>query len=111
MYTRQVEEANPMRRTNIYLDEDQLRALKHLAAEEQESLAVLVRRAVDAFLAERFKDQDGWGRRFDALVRRIQSRLPAAVTPEEIEADITSARNEVREAHRAVRATSRARGR
>ncbi|MBI4305369.1 MAG: ribbon-helix-helix protein, CopG family [Chloroflexi bacterium] len=100
-----------MRRTNIYLDEDQLRALKHVAAEERESVAALVRRAVDAFLADRFKDRADWGQRLDALVRRIQSRLPAAVTSEEIGADITAARKEVRQAHRAVRETNRARGR
>lgn len=97
-----------MRRTNIYLDDDQLRALKHLAIEERQSLAVLVRRAVDAFLAERFKDRDDWGERFDALVDRIQRRIPAAVTPEQVEADITAAREEVRDSHRAARATSRA---
>ena len=96
-----------MRRTNIYLDDDQLRALKHLAIEEQQSLAVLVRRAVDSFLAQRLRDQDDWGKRFDALVKRIQSRVPGPVTPEKIEADITAAREEVR----AARAKSRARSR
>ena len=50
-----------MRRTNIYLDDDQLRALKHLAAEQQQSLAILVRRAVDEFLARRFSER-GAGR-------------------------------------------------
>ena len=32
------------------------------------------------------------------LVDRIQRRIPANVTPEEVEADITAARAEVREA-------------
>jgi hypothetical protein len=89
-----------MRRTNIYLDDDQLRALKHLAVEEHQSQAVLVRRAVDEFLARRFKGRADWGERFDALVQRIQTRIPADITPEQIEADITAARHEVRQAHR-----------
>lgn len=101
-----------MRRTNIYLDDDQLRALKHLAVEEQQSLAVLVRRAVDEFLAQRFKDRADCGR----AVRRARTANPEPhppqdVTPEQIEADIRTAREEVRQAHRAARATSGARGR
>jgi len=86
-----------MRRTNIYLDDEQLRALKHLAAEEQASVADLVRKAVDAYLAQRFSSDKDWGRRFDDLAERIQRRVPAGVTPVEIEADITAARAEVRE--------------
>jgi hypothetical protein len=85
-----------MHRTNIYLDDDQVRALKHLAAEEQESVAVLVRRAVDEFLGRRFQERDNWGERFDALVSRIQSRVRSGVSADEIEADITAAREAVR---------------
>jgi hypothetical protein len=101
-----------MRRTNIYLDGEQLRALRHLAAEEHASVADLVRKAVDAYLAPRFSSSTEWGRRFDELVDRIQRRMPPRLTSEEIEADITAARKEVREAHKAQRATSdHARGR
>ncbi len=39
-----------MQRTNMYLDERQLRTLKHLAAENRESVAAIVRRAVDAYI-------------------------------------------------------------
>ena len=39
-----------MQRTNIYLNEDQLRLLKHLVAEENKPVADLVRQAVDQFL-------------------------------------------------------------
>ncbi|MEA2639393.1 MAG: hypothetical protein QOF51_787 [Chloroflexota bacterium] len=98
-----------MRRTNIYLDDDQLCALKHLAVEEQQSLAVLVRQAVDEYLARRFGDPAAWNERFDTLIQRIQSRMPSEVTPEEIEADITVAREEVRQAHRALQKASGAR--
>ena len=96
-----------MYRTNIYLDAEQMRALKHLAAEEQCSVAELVRRAVDTYLAQRFPNGREWGQRFDELVARIQRRLPADLTPEEIEADITAAREEVPQKRRA--AASRAR--
>jgi hypothetical protein len=99
-----------MRRTNIYLDDEQLRALKHVAAEEQASVADLVRKAIDAYLAPRFASGKAWGLRFDDLVERIQRRVPAGVTPEEVEADITAARAEVRAARRA-RPSGDARGR
>jgi hypothetical protein len=95
-----------MYRTNIYLDDEQLRGLKHLAAEERSSVAALVRRAVDRYLAERFGQSADWGERFDALVARIQQRMTADVTPEEIEADIAAARAEVRQARQAARAAA-----
>jgi len=99
-----------MRRTNIYLDDDQLRALKHLAAEQQQSLAILVRRAVDEFLARRFSERGDWGERFDALVQRVQSRVPKDMSSEQLESDITAAREEVRQERRDVRTATRARG-
>lgn len=94
-----------MQRTNIYLDEEQARALKHLAAEEGLSVAELVRRAVDAYLAESFPNSRFWDERFDALIARIRARVPSDISPEEIEADITEARREVREERKASRAT------
>ena len=100
-----------MQRTNIYLDEDQLRALKHLAVEEQQSVALLVRHAVDEFLARRFEEHTDWGERFDALVNRIRSRVPVDLTSEQIEVDIGEARDEVRQAHHAARVASSARSR
>ncbi len=92
-----------MQRTNIYLDDDQLRALKHLAAEERQSVADLVRRAVDDYLARRLADDTEWRQRFDQLMDRVRSRVSEDVMPEEIEADITEAREEVRQLHRARR--------
>lgn len=100
-----------MQRTNIYLDEDQLRALKHLAVEEQQSVALLVRRAVDEFLSRQFAERTDWGDRFDALVQRIRSRVPTGLTADVIEMDITAARDEVRKAHRLARAEASARSR
>ena len=92
-----------MQRTNIYLDDDQLRALKHLAAEEHKSVADLVRQAVDGYLAKRLVDDAEWRQRLDQLMDRISGRIPRDVSPAEVEADITAAREEVRRAHRARR--------
>ena len=39
---------------------------------------------------------EDWGDRFDTLVRSIQDRMPAGITLEEIEVDITAAREGVR---------------
>lgn len=92
-----------MQRTNIYLDDDQLRALKHLAAEERQSVADLVRRAVDVYLAKRLSGDAEWRQDLNRLMERVRRRIPEGVTPEETEADITAAREEVRQGHRARR--------
>lgn len=99
---------HPMKRTNIYLDEQELKLLKHLAVEERSSLAALVRRAVRWYLAvalgrvknppRQLSDAE-WSRRLDALLAAVRARLPA-LPPDAIEADITAAREEVRQAHR-----------
>ena len=91
-----------MQRTNIYLSEDQLIALKHVAAADRQSMANIVRQAVDEYLAKRLLDDAEWQRRFDQLVERVRSRVPADLTSGEIEADITAAREEVRREHRAA---------
>ena len=103
VYNSVQKEVNGMQRTNIYLDEDQIRALKHLAAEEKQSVADLVRRAVDTYLAKRLTDDAEWRQSLDQLIERVRSRIPADATAEEIESDITAAREEVRQAHRARR--------
>ncbi len=91
-----------MQRTNIYLDSEQVRALKHLAAEERCSVAELVRRAVDSYIATHHADQTAWRERLDEFLARVRDRLPTDIPPEEIEADITAAREEVRRTHSAA---------
>lgn len=91
-----------MQRTNIYLEEEQLRALKHLAAEERHSVADLVREAVDEYLAKRMADETLWRERLETLLTRVRSRAPAGVSAEETEADISIGRDEVRQLHRAA---------
>ncbi|CAN5371401.1 MAG: ribbon-helix-helix protein, CopG family [Chloroflexia bacterium] len=92
-----------MRRTNIYLDENQLQALKRLAVTEDQSVAAVVRDAVDTYLKDRASDDVAWSKELKQLLERVQSRIPPDITPDEIEADITSAREEVRQARRAAR--------
>jgi len=100
-----------MKRTSIYLDERELRLLRHLAVEDDASLAAVVRQAVRWYLAttggrvhpapRRLSDQE-WNRTLDELLAAIRTRLPA-VPPEEIEANITKAREEVRQVRRTHR--------
>lgn len=84
-----------MERT-IELPGDQLSQLERLAAREHRSVDELVQFAVGDYLARRTRDWSEWGRRFDELVARVRAHVPADVTSEEIEADITLARDEVR---------------
>ena len=89
-----------MQRTNIYLDEDQLRLLKHLAAEESKSVADLVRQAVDQFLRSRLEDGVTWQNDMTARIERVHSRVSPVIDPDEIERDIREARQDVRAAQR-----------
>jgi hypothetical protein len=92
-------------RRSIELDDEQAQALERAAAEERRSVDDVVRLAIQSYLVRRNRNVSDWGRRFDELVARIQSRIPPDITPEEIEADITAARAEVRAERAARRAT------
>ena len=92
-----------LRRTNIYLEDDQLDALKVVAATRGSSFATIVRDAVDAYLRDQFVGDPAWRTEFENLLDRVQSRLDRSIAPEDIEADITVARDEVRQMHRASR--------
>ncbi len=91
---------------SIEFRDEQLRELERLAAEERRSVDELVQFAVGDYLVRRRHDWSEWGRRWDALVADVQSRMPADVTPEEIEADITAAAEEVRAERAAARRAS-----
>ena len=91
-----------MQRTNIYLDERQLRSLKHLAAEQRQSMADLVRSAIDDYLEKRIVDEV-WRTEWTDLLAQSHSRVPTAIAPDEIEDDITQASAEVRQARHASR--------
>jgi hypothetical protein len=90
-----------MKRTNIYLEEDQLRLLKHLAVEEGRSFTELVRQALKEFLEhhhpprERTFSPEEWNRRLEHLLSRVRRRAQP-FPPEEVEADVTAAVKESR---------------
>ncbi len=90
-----------LQRTNIYLVVDQLSALKILAMVRGSSLATVVREAVDTYLQDQFVTEATWRTQFEDLLARVRSRISPSINPEEIEADITAAREEVRQRHRA----------
>ena len=105
-----------MKRTNIYLDEEQARLLRHLAVEESRSFTDIVREALNEYLARRgmasaprvvgprrLLPQDEWRSSFEAALQRIREGAPTDLSPEEIEAEITAAAEEVRQ-ERAARA-------
>ena len=90
-----------MKRTNIYLEGDQLRLLKHVAVEEGRSFTELVRQALQEFLerhqqkTQRLPSGNEWNCRLEQLLARVRRRT-SAFSPEEIEADITAASKEAR---------------
>jgi hypothetical protein len=100
--TAKVISGGDMQRTNIYLDERQLRSLKHLAAEQRQSMADLVRSAIDDYLEKRIVDEV-WRTEWTDLLAQSHSRVPTAIAPDEIEDDITQASAEVRQARHASR--------
>jgi hypothetical protein len=101
---------DPMKRTNIYLEETQHRRLKRLASQQRCSVTALIRQALDEFLAHDRVSRSGrrtsvrakpasstieWNRRLEQLLARVRQRT-SAFSPDEIEADITAARHAVR---------------
>jgi hypothetical protein len=96
-----------MKRTNIYLDDEQLELLRSLGERRGEPVAVLVREAVDSWLeaqGARRIPADERQRRFEALLRRrdrIWSEL--GVSEEEVEREVAEAIREMRKARAARR--------
>jgi hypothetical protein len=91
----------PVEQLTLELEEHDLRALKRAAANEGATIEEVAQRAIHEYLATRVAPDPEWQRRFDEIIARIQSRIPPEITPEEIEADVSAARAEVREAQRA----------
>ena len=89
-----------MRRTNIYLDDESLAALRALSRARSTPVAALVRQAVRSWIdaqGVRPLDQAEWERRFDRLLnerRRIYREHEW--DPEQIEQDVMEAVREVR---------------
>jgi hypothetical protein len=96
-----------MKRTTVYLTDEQLGLLGALAERRGTSVAELVRNAVDALLSPqgvRKLDEDEWQRRVDSLLARrrkvARARKPS---PERVERDVATAVREVRKTRTARR--------
>jgi hypothetical protein len=85
-----------MKRTNIYLQDDELRTLKHIAVEEGLSFTELVRRALAAF-SDAYRKHGGppWEERLDELLTRVRERTEP-YGADETEREISAASTEVR---------------
>lgn len=96
-----------MRRTNIYLEEQQVDTLRRLGEQRGVPVAGLVREAIDAWLESqgvRVIDEDEWGRRFDALLaRRDRIAREQGFPADDVERDVLAAVREVRRARTARR--------
>jgi uncharacterized caspase-like protein len=88
-----------MRRTNLYLDPDKLRALKMLAASEDASVSDLVREAIDTLIDGRLNQRPAANPRattkIDDVLRRVDEKRPP-FTQDEIDRDVAEAITESR---------------
>ena len=96
-----------MERTNIYLDDRELTALRALSRQTGRPVAALVREAVDAWLDQHgvaVVSDEEWGRRFTALLGR-RDRLAAAEgwTEDRVDGDVQRAITGVRRSRAARR--------
>jgi hypothetical protein len=91
-----------MQRTNVYLEDRQLTALKAVAESRGESVAALIRGALDRWLSDQGVEvigQNEWERRFDGLLTRGRSRArEKGLTESDVERDVELAVREVRAA-------------
>ena len=89
-----------MQRTNIYLDDDQLTALRQLADQRGQPVALLVRQAVNAWLAAEGVNlitEDEWQRRFAGLLeRRAVTARGSRFDAEQVARDVAAAVKEAR---------------
>jgi hypothetical protein len=101
-----------MRRTNIYIDEEMDRWLRHLAVEQGRSFTDLVREALHEYLAKRGLSmaaaprvapprrsipREEWQREMEQMLQNIHDSIETDLTPDEIEALITEASEDARQ--------------
>jgi hypothetical protein len=109
-----------MATATISLPDDQWAQLRLYAAMKGRPLVVVIRDAVEAYLAalpdlptprvtqpEVTLPNPEWQAQFDALVAQIRSKIPPDMTPEEIEREITLASEEARQERIAERERGR----
>ena len=89
-----------MNRTNIYLSDNQLQALRALSEQRHEPVAELVRTALDEWLRSqgvKVIDTAEWDRRFQALLaRRRGAAATAELSAEDVQRAVDRAVREVR---------------
>jgi predicted transcriptional regulator len=87
-----------MRRTSIYLDDDQLESLRGLSNRRSQPVAALVREAIDHWLAaQRRAPEDERQRRFSALLeRRRRIADERGFSQDEVNRDVMAAARGVR---------------
>jgi predicted DNA-binding protein len=89
-----------MRRTNIYLSDEQLEVLRRLGERRGQPVSVLIREALDAWMegqGVRVLHEDEWERRFGTLLeRRAKVARSLEASPDEVERDVTRAIRDVR---------------
>lgn len=111
-----------MKRTNIYLDEELDRWLRHLAVEQQRSFTDLVREALHEYLERRgltpndaprvvpprrSVPSDEWRAEMTRLLQEVRASVETDMTPDEIEDAITAACQEARDERIARQLTAR----
>jgi hypothetical protein len=96
-----------MRRTTIYLSDEQFEKLRALGKQRSVPVARLLREAVEAWLkaqSARELSRHEWERRFDELLeRRTRIAKELGFSEQQVERDVMIAVREVREARRARR--------
>ena len=96
-----------MQRTNIYLDDQQISALRQLADQRQQPVALLVRQAINAWLhaqGVQVMTEDEWQRRFAGLLghRQATARL-SRFDADQVAQHVAAAVREVRSTRSARR--------
>jgi hypothetical protein len=87
----------------VNLDADELERLRRLSAERGEPIEAIVQGAVSGYLSRLATDEAAWRQRLGVFLAEVHRNLPADVPQEQIESDITAARDEVGQARRAAR--------
>jgi hypothetical protein len=78
-----------------------MQALERVAAKEGKQVEEVVQLAIHNFLATHADPDPEWRTRFEQVIAQIRRGVPAGLSPEEIEADVTAAREELRRERRA----------
>jgi predicted transcriptional regulator len=80
---------------SVQLQQDTLAALERIAARRGSDLPATVEAALSQFIALEELTDEQYQRAWDILLREIRAGVPRGITPDEIEADIDAATDEV----------------